>query len=276
MPNATTRYDSVAALFHNESNAKTAINNLKAEGFTESEISAATAAGYDEDYSQEHRGFWDRIRETFGQHEHNESKGQFQGSLETKGVGPSRAHYLNTALDKGDILIVVHTDGDRAREAREIIERAGGDIQAGSSALATDESGGSGVKDERRIRLLREVLHVDKERVQRGEVRLRKDVVTEQQNVQVPVSREELVVERVPVQNREAGAQEIGSADKEIRVPLSEERVRVEKKPVVNEEVRVGKKQVQDTKQVSDSVRHEELRTENSEDLNAPKKKRTA
>jgi uncharacterized protein (TIGR02271 family) len=271
MPNVTTRHESVAALFHSEADAKTAINDLKAEGFNESEISAATDSGYEGELAQEHRGFWDRIRETFGQQEHNESKRQLQGSLETKGVGTSRAHYLNNALDKGDILIVVQAEGDRATEARQILKDAGGDIQAGSSAVTTDVSG---VKDERRIRLLKEVLHIDKERVQRGEVRLRKDVITEQQNVQVPVSREELVVERVPVQNREAGTQEIGNADKEIRVPLSEERVRVEKKPVVNEEVRVGKKQVQDTKHVSDSVRHEELRTdETAED---PKKKRTA
>lgn len=76
------------------------------------------------------------------------------------------------------------------------------------------------------------------------------------------------------------GVQQVGSGDQEIRVPLSEERVRVEKKPVVNEEVRVGKRQVQQTKQVSDTARHEELRTddeknrsEKSDDL---KRKRTA
>jgi hypothetical protein len=37
------------------------------------------------------------------------------------------------------------------------------------------------------------------------------------------------------------------------------------KKPVFNEEVRVGK--VQDTKRVSDEVRHEELRTETEGDV---------
>ena len=49
--------------------------------------------------------------------------------------------------------------------------------------------------------------------------------------------------------------------------PLTEERVQVEKKPVVNEEVRVGKRQVQDTKRISDDVRHEELRTETEGDI---------
>src|SRR5204863_7389667 len=106
-----------------------------------------------------------------------------------------------------------------------------------------------------------------KERVSHGEVRLRKEVVTERQNVEVPTTREELVVERVPGGGREATGAGVGSGEKEIRVPLSEERVRVEKKPVVNEEVHVGKRQVQDTKRVSDQVRHEELRTETEGDV---------
>jgi uncharacterized protein (TIGR02271 family) len=45
-------------------------------------------------------------------------------------------------------------------------------------------------------------------------------------------------------------------------VPLSEERVRVEKQPVVNQEVRVGKRQVQTSQQVSEKVKHEELRVD--------------
>ena len=71
--------------------------------------------------------------------------------------------------------------------------------------------------------------------------------MTENQNIQVPVTREELVIERGPGSGQVTG--EIGR-DEEIRVPLSEERVRVEKQPVVNEEVRVGKRQVQSNKEV--------------------------
>ena len=105
-------------------------------------------------------------------------------------------------------------------------------------------------------------------------------MVTENQNVEVPVSREELVVERIPGQQREATGAEIGSGEKEIRVPLSEERVHVEKKPVVNEEIRVGKRQVQSTERVSDQVRHEELRSEGdveeAERLKSDQRKKTA
>ena len=38
--------------------------------------------------------------------------------------------------------------------------------------------------------------------------------------------------------------------------------------PVVNEEVRVGKRAVQNTENVSDNVRHEELRVDKSGDVN--------
>jgi len=136
---------------------------------------------------------------------------------------------------------------------------------------------GRGVEGERRIQLRGEILRTYKERVQRGEVRLRKEVVTENQTVNVPVSREELVIERTSGTGPASG--EIGRGE-EIRVPLSEERVRTEKQPVVNEEVRVGKRRVQSNEQVSDQLRHEELRvdkegqvdTESSEGRKKPKK----
>jgi uncharacterized protein (TIGR02271 family) len=42
----------------------------------------------------------------------------------------------------------------------------------------------------------------------------------------------------------------------------------VEKQPVVTEEVRVGKRAVQENQQLSDKVRHEELRVEKEGDVN--------
>jgi uncharacterized protein (TIGR02271 family) len=109
------------------------------------------------------------------------------------------------------------------------------------------------------------MLRTYKERVQRDEVRLRKEVVSENKTVQVPVTREELVVERVPASGQAAPG-EIGT-DQEIRVPLSEERVRAEKQPVVTGEVRVGKRTVQNTETVSENVRHEELRADKDGDV---------
>jgi uncharacterized protein (TIGR02271 family) len=148
-------------------------------------------------------------------------------------------------------------------------EAVGFDAAASTGRETTD----SGYADRRpvnsenasvdRVQLFGEVLRVHKERISRGEVRVRKDVVTENQTIEVPVTREELVLERVSVPaNTPAPSASIGQAQ-EIRVPLTEEAVRVEKQPVVREEVMVGKREVSDVAQVGDEVRHEELRVDN-------------
>jgi uncharacterized protein (TIGR02271 family) len=123
-----------------------------------------------------------------------------------------------------------------------------------------------------RVQLFGEVLRVHKERISRGEVRVRKDVVTENQTIEVPVMREELVLERVAVsENTPAPSASIGRSQ-EIRVPLSEEKVRLEKQPVLREEINVGKRDVADVERVSADVRREELRVDDTE---SPKRSAT-
>ena len=115
-----------------------------------------------------------------------------------------------------------------------------------------------------RVQLREEELRARKEPVQTGEVGIRKEVVEEQRTVDVPVTREEAVVERHPVEPRPAD-RPIGE-EETIRFPLRGERVEVEKQPVVTEEVEVGKRQVQETERVSDTVRREEARVEREGD----------
>jgi uncharacterized protein (TIGR02271 family) len=119
---------------------------------------------------------------------------------------------------------------------------------------------------QRTVELREEELHARTTPVQTGAVHLGKDVVEEERTMNVPVSREEVYIERQPVDRRPAD-QPISEADSTtIRVPVSEERVELEKKPVVYEEVGVGKRVTQETRQVSDTVRREELRVENEGD----------
>ena len=49
-----------------------------------------------------------------------------------------------------------------------------------------------------------------------------------------------------------------------IRIPIIEERLEVTKTPVVVEEVIVGKRKIQETKQVQDTIKKEEARIERS------------
>jgi uncharacterized protein (TIGR02271 family) len=93
-----------------------------------------------------------------------------------------------------------------------------------------------------------------------GRVRLRKHVVTEQQQVTVPVSHEEVVVEREPAGGANA-ADDVAPtiSDEEREVVLHEERPVVEKEAEVVERVRLGTRTVTGEETVSGEVRKEEI-----------------
>lgn len=115
-----------------------------------------------------------------------------------------------------------------------------------------------------KVQLREEELHAQKVQKQAGEVRVHKDVITEHKTVDVPVTREEVVIERHAAHGvAPAGA--IGT-EREIRIPVKEEEVVVSKTPVVKEEVTVGKRNVTETKHVAADVKHEELRIDETGD----------
>ena len=124
-----------------------------------------------------------------------------------------------------------------------------------------DTDAGRRFEDHEHVELREEELRVEKERVEAGEVRLRKEVVKENKTVAVPVTREEVVGEKRSVGGRRPASGDIGD-DEEVSVPVMEEQVQVEKTPVVREEVSLRKQQVQDTRQVSDTVKREEARVD--------------
>jgi uncharacterized protein (TIGR02271 family) len=123
-------------------------------------------------------------------------------------------------------------------------------------------------RDDQTMRLREEELEARKRSVETGQVRIGKDVVEEQRTVDVPVTREEVFIERRPVERHAADAGTIGDSNEVIRVPVHEEQVSVDKRAVVTEEISVGKRQVQDTEQVSGNVRREEARIQQDGDVN--------
>jgi uncharacterized protein (TIGR02271 family) len=99
---------------------------------------------------------------------------------------------------------------------------------------------------------------------ERGRVRLRKYVVTEQVQKTVPVSREEVRLEREPItdanMDEATSGPEISEAEHE--VVLHEEEPVVEKRAVPKERVRLGKETVTDETEVSEEVRKERIEQE--------------
>jgi uncharacterized protein (TIGR02271 family) len=121
----------------------------------------------------------------------------------------------------------------------------------------TNESG--------KLRLHKEELDINKREVQTGEVILSKDVVEEHKTVEVPVTHEEVVIERT-VLNNEVSDSPIGS-EETIRIPVSEEKIEVGKHTVVTGEVSAHKREVEEIHQVDETLRREEARIEQNGDI---------
>jgi len=274
----------VAGLFQDDSRLEQAITELKSSGFSDNQIGIARSettgtAGQSTGASSlsaprgEGRGMWEKIKTAFTGHDYTDdldanytSSDDFSGSLSGMGLTDDQSRYFSGNIHGAGCLLTIRTEPGRTSQAIAILERNGADLGRGSVAFGRSRATSTPGMENRRIQLLGEVLRVHKERVSRGEVRVRKEVVSETKNIQVPVTREELVVEHTTASGEEPATGQIGDT-KEIRVPLSEERVRVEKQSVVTGEVKVGKRQVQDTRTVADNVRHEELKVEKEGDI---------
>ncbi len=101
-----------------------------------------------------------------------------------------------------------------------------------------------------------ERLHAGTETVETGKVRLHKQVVTEEQQITVPVSHEEVHVVREPIENGRRGGK-IGEED--VEVTLHEERPVVAKETVAVERVGLETETVREEQQVSEKVRKEQV-----------------
>ncbi len=251
----------VAAAFENERDARRALDALKQAGFGYDQVGVATQG---------------------------QSGVNLLNDLSDLGVSRDFASYYDQQYRNGRTVVSVRPDG-RDDEAHDILHRYNGydyEHQSGytsQSSYATSQTATTGTNvaanqglvsertaddyasdqyhQPRSLRLREERLNVSKERVQAGEVELHKEVVSQQQTVNVPVTREEVVIERHAVTDGTVDNTPIGEGEV-IRVPVSEEQVNVSKDTVVTGEVAIGKRAVQETQQVTDTVRREEARVD--------------
>jgi uncharacterized protein (TIGR02271 family) len=150
-------------------------------------------------------------------------------------------------------------DAMSSSERRAEREDAGGGYAEASRAGAASEREG-----EHRMQLSEEELEARKRVRDAGEVTIRKEVVTERRQIDVPVTKEEVHVERVPASGASAPAGEAFD-EKTIRVPIREEEVEITKRPRVREEVHVSKTARQEERRVEGEVRREEARVDRTD-----------
>jgi uncharacterized protein (TIGR02271 family) len=112
-----------------------------------------------------------------------------------------------------------------------------------------------------------EELRVGKRQTESGRARLRKYVVTENVTKTVPVSHEEVRVEREPITdaNREQATSGADISEEEHEVVLHAEEPVVEKQTVAKERVRMGTETVTEDREVSEEIRKEQIDTDGTQ-----------
>jgi len=122
----------------------------------------------------------------------------------------------------------------------------------------------SGPQTDDAMTLSEERIKVGTEQREAGRARLRKYITTENVTQTVPVSREEVRLEREPITdaNRDGAYSGPDLSEEEVEVTLTEEVPVVDKDVVARERVRMGAETVADETTVSDSVRREEAEME--------------
>jgi uncharacterized protein (TIGR02271 family) len=115
------------------------------------------------------------------------------------------------------------------------------------------------------VPLIEENLNISKREVTYKEATLIKEPVTEMKTVEVPVTHEELIVERRPPTEATTSQDELKSpvaTKEEIKIPLKKEEIEVRKEPYVKEEIVIKKRRVAETKTITEEVKSESYSNE--------------
>ena len=150
-------------------------------------------------------------------------------------------------------------DGDRLYVGQSGMQHfSGTGAQPGSTSGMTGgaHTGRQG-EDTARVPLVEERLNVETRPVDVGEVEVRKEVVNEQVNVPVELSREEVRVRQEKIAERPVAEGEAAFQEGTIRVPVRGEEAVVEKQAVVTGEVVIDRERTTERQNVTDTVRRE-------------------
>jgi uncharacterized protein (TIGR02271 family) len=270
----TTEHLIVVGVFRDHSQAAQAIEELHKAGCRDDKIrvgKTATASGLLDGLASRWNGF--------------EVEGRtLPDELVSKGMSQDEADYYLKEFEAGHSIVIVESSGHQ-EEVRDILQRHGA-YDASRVGIAQEQASSGQDCDEqtegdRTISVREEVLQPHKQLIEIGEVILRKEVITEEKTITVPVSREELVVERRPA-TPEASDQPMQEGKivnvalepgETFKIVLHEEQVRVEKYPVVKEEIFISKRQTEETRSLTDRLKREEVHIERVGDVPIREKK---
>jgi uncharacterized protein (TIGR02271 family) len=117
-------------------------------------------------------------------------------------------------------------------------------------------------KKENTLNVLEEHVNIDKKVVERGKVFIRKKVFEEDEQVEVPLSHEEVDVVKVPVNKYVEVAPSIRNEGNVTIIPVIREVLVMEKRLLLVEEVRITKHVIEKTEEHTVPLRKEEVEVE--------------
>lgn len=121
------------------------------------------------------------------------------------------------------------------------------------------------ISNHARLQLREEQLEISKELMHTAEVTSHKERITEEKTITVPVTREELIIEKKNLSSEEDGSE--GKSSEIMRIPISEERVEIVKHPVQLEDVSIYTKQYEETEHIEETIKKEKAHIETSGDV---------
>ena len=252
-----------------EVQAAAAVEELYKQGYTKRQIKVVSNKDLGSEFSgvntvdadgSDDRSAWQKIKDAFTFDEYDDN--YLNSDLDS-----TESNLLNeykTNLDKGEIIILVQ--GDVGGTGHFVGNRNVGAVDYDLDRdVTTDRNVLS--DDERVIELKREELDIDKDSVEVGEVDIKKVVKTETKTIEVPIEKEEIVIERRPGTGSVTPGDTIDESgifekDNEIHIPIREERVDVTKRTVSGDDVVIKKEKHTENKTIVETVKSEDIEVE--------------
>jgi uncharacterized protein (TIGR02271 family) len=247
---ATNEHPTVVGVFRDQTLVEQTIQELRHAGFRDDQIKQfgpGTGSG----------GILSTIKNTFAGHENDAADNSAFNTLVNMGVSREDAQYYQQEIDAGHSVVAIESYGHQQEASNILYQHGAYDALTQPDRLENTQS----------VPIREEVLQVQKQAVETGEVFIYKRVITEEKTITVPVMHEEIVVERRLVSTTEEGGDqpagatvgriiELGEGET-ISIPIRAEQISVEKRPIVTEVLIVGKQKVEETRHITDTVQRE-------------------
>lgn len=239
----------VIGIFDTQAHAKTAVQQLKTNGYNEAAIDLSTGG---------------QTAVQYGTAEYKEEQDNTRGFFSSLFDSDDDVDAYSSIAGHGTIVTVHTHDMAEAKRAASILDQYGAinaedrvnKYRAGQYCAADYQQAAAATSNDGVIEVVEENLEVGKQVVQTGAVEVRSHIVERPVEETVRLRKEHVWVERTPV-NRPASAADL--TEEVVKVEEHAEMAVVNKEARVVEEIEVKKEVEQEQEVIRDTVRHTEI-----------------